>query len=110
MSTEATGCASAIQPGPEMTINFAGACHDRLAQAMEARPGPLHVDLGGVTDFDSAGVQLLLALRRSLSERGDALVITAASPAVRDGIAVFGLLGLLGLTPQPAAPAIAIPA
>ncbi len=95
MSTDTQAPPQALRPGPEMTINHAGSCHDRLAQAMEAAPGDLHLDLAEVTDFDSAGVQLLLALRRSLRERGDALVIDAASAAVRDALVVFGLLDLL---------------
>jgi anti-anti-sigma factor len=105
MSTDTSVAAQALQPGAEMTINHAGVCHDRLAQAMEAAPGDLSLDLGEVTDFDSAGVQLLLAVRRSLRERGDALVIAAASPAVRDALTVFGLLDLLSppASSQPAA-------
>jgi anti-anti-sigma factor len=95
MSTDTEALPQALQPGPEMTINHAGACHDALARAMEAAPGDLHLDLREVTDFDSAGVQLLLAVRRSLRERGDALVIDGASPPVRDALVVFGLLDLL---------------
>jgi anti-anti-sigma factor len=97
-----------VQPGAEMTINYAGVCHDQLAQAMEAAPGDLNVDLSRVTDFDSAGVQLLLALRRSLRERGDSLVLTQASAAVRDALTVFGLLDLL--PPQATARPVATPA
>lgn len=57
--------------------------------------GNLTLDLGEVTDFDSAGVQLLLAARRSLAERGQRLQVATASPVVRDGLQVFGLQSLL---------------
>jgi anti-anti-sigma factor len=53
------------------------------------------LDLSPVTDFDSAGVQLLLATRRSLAESGTRLRIQSPSAAVRDGLTVFGLQDLL---------------
>ena len=81
--------------GPELTIVQAAEAHASLAQALAGRTGDLQLDLGGVTDFDSAGVQLLLATRRSLAERGDALQLSAASAAVRDALGVFGLDSLL---------------
>jgi hypothetical protein len=40
-------------------------------------------------------VQLLLATRRSLAERGDALRVVAASATVLDALAHFGLQALL---------------
>jgi anti-anti-sigma factor len=92
----------ALVLGPEMTIAHAGSCQAALAEALQAAPAALALDLGGVTDFDSSGVQLLLATQRSLSERGDAMDIVAASPAVVDALAIFGLRDLLG-APQFAA-------
>lgn len=85
----------ALPLGPELTIAFAAACRDTLVDALATTPGDLALDLGEVTDFDSSGVQLLLATQRSLAARGDALCITAASAAVRDALTLFGLGGLL---------------
>ena len=70
------------------------AAGDTLADAVNAG-GDLTLDLSEVTDFDSAGVQLLLAARRSLVERGQRLHVAAASQVVRDGLQVFGLQSLL---------------
>lgn len=81
--------------GPELTIAFAAAAHQTLAEALEATPAGLSLDLGSVSDFDSAGVQLLLATQRTLSSRGQHLQITAASPAVRDALSTFGLQELM---------------
>jgi anti-anti-sigma factor len=81
--------------GPELTIAHAGAAHERLAQALRDGHGDFALDLSGVTDFDSAGVQLLLAARRTLAERGDTLCLHAASPAVADALATFGLQTML---------------
>jgi anti-sigma B factor antagonist len=91
----ATPATAALPLGPELTIAFAAACRDTLAEALATQPGDLALDLADVTDFDSSGVQLLLATQRSLAERGDALCITAASAAVRDALTLFGLAGLL---------------
>lgn len=87
--------------GPELTIAYAADGRHTLLQALKASPADLCLDLAGVTDFDSAGVQLLLATARSLHQRGHGLHITAASVAVHEGLAVFGLQSLLS-APAPA--------
>ena len=76
--------------GPDLTIPYASQVRDQLFDALSAG-GDLTLDLGGVTDFDSSGIQLLLSARRSLAERGDALVLRALSTPVRDALGVFGL-------------------
>ncbi len=81
--------------GPELTIAFAAATRDCLAAALQGGHGDLALDLAGVTDFDSSGVQLLLAARRSLATRGDMLQVLAASATVEDALATFGLHDLL---------------
>jgi anti-anti-sigma factor len=85
----------ALALGPELTIAFAAATRDTLAAALQTGHGDLALDLGGVTDFDSSGVQLLLATRRSLLERGDMLQVVATSATVNDALATFGLHDLL---------------
>ena len=87
--------ASALNLGPELTIAFAAACHQQLAEALGSGGRGLTLDLSSVTEFDSAGLQLLLATRRSLAARGQALHIHEPSAVVRDALAVFGLLDLL---------------
>jgi anti-anti-sigma factor len=81
--------------GPELIIATAATCHAELIEKLPAPAGDLQLDLSSVTDFDSAGVQLLLSTRRSLAERGDALHIVAASAAVRDALTLFGLQELM---------------
>jgi anti-sigma B factor antagonist len=94
-ATAPSPAATPLALGPDMTIAAASGWHEALANAFAAGAGDLSVDLGAVTDFDSSAVQLLLAARRSLAERGDALHVSAASTAVRDALAVFGLDALL---------------
>jgi anti-anti-sigma factor len=95
MNTAPTPSGRPLALGPDMTIAQAATWHEALAQALAGSAGDLSLDLAEVTDFDSSGVQLLLATRRSLAERGDALRIVAAGAAVRDALATFGLQDLL---------------
>jgi anti-anti-sigma factor len=85
---------AALALGPELTIAHAAHWHQRLAEASGAG-GDLVLDLAGVTDFDSAGVQLLLSARRSLAEAGAQLVLRSASRTVRDALQVLALDDLL---------------
>ncbi len=91
--------ATTLALGPELTIAHAADAGQALLQALPAH-GDLVLDLSAVTDFDSAGVQLLLATRRCLAERGDALHLPAPSAVVRDALAVFGLQALAGAAGQ----------
>ncbi len=88
------GEAVALRIEGEMTIYRAAELKDVLAGAVaqavsEARA--LALDLSDVTEFDSAGVQLLLLARREVQRHGQVLRLEACSPAVRE---VFELTGL----------------
>lgn len=58
----------------------------RLAQAQA-----LEVDLAGVTEIDTAGVQLLLLARRAAQASGKELRLVAHSPAVASLLALLRL-------------------
>ena len=81
--------------GAGMTIASAAGLREVLVDAVAAAPADLQLHLDGVHEFDSSGVQLLLAARRSLAERGHALHIVAASAPVREALGLFGLHALL---------------
>ncbi len=74
----------------EMTIYRAAELKPALLDAVRGHAAP-GLDLSTVTEFDSAGLQLLLVTRAEAARLGRQLQITAASPAVRD---VFALLGM----------------
>jgi len=65
----------------------------KAALAAVADGGALQVDLSEVTEVDCAGVQLLLAARRSAVESGRSLCLASRSAAVDE---VFSLLQLSG--------------
>jgi anti-anti-sigma factor len=73
----------------ELTIYHAADLRQALLPHAQAHAWTL--DLAGVTDIDSAGVQVLLAARRTLAARGGLVRLTACSPAAQ---AVFSLYGM----------------
>lgn len=75
----------------EVTIPFAAATREQLLEALRSCQGDLTLDLSGVTDFDSSGVQLLLSTHRSLQEAGHALLLQAPTACVRDALQTLGL-------------------
>ncbi len=74
----------------ELTIYGAAQAHRRLQDAL-ATGQPLTLDLGQVSELDSAGVQLLLALARECDALEQPLIITALSDSAR---AVLDMLGV----------------
>jgi anti-sigma B factor antagonist len=84
------GAAACLAVEGEMTIYRAAELKPALLEAVHAHEAPA-LDLSAVTEFDSAGLQLLLVARREAERLGKRLAVNAASPAVRD---VFALLGI----------------
>ena len=73
----------------EWTIHQIGEHHRTLLSAIQA--GASTLDASGITEVDSAGVQLLLAARQSLLRQGRELHLIATSPCVRDALSAYGL-------------------
>ncbi|MGI5240885.1 STAS domain-containing protein [Dactylosporangium sp. CA-139066] len=83
---------STLQIEGELTILTASEHHERLLQAFG--DGDVEVGLSGVTDLDTAGLQVLLLARREARRRGVVLRLAGLSPAVLD------VLALARLTPE----------
>ena len=77
----------------EMTIQRAAELKPVLLQTLAAAGDEIALDLSGVTDIDSAGVQLLFMLSDAAAARQRSLRLRQPSPAVQH---VFELLGLEG--------------
>lgn len=69
-----------------------------LKQALLADPAPLEIDLSGVTDIDTAGVQLLMLAKKTAQAARRELRLVAHSPAV---IEVFELLNVAAYFDDP---------
>jgi anti-anti-sigma factor len=77
--------------GPELTIAQAADSREQLLEALPDLVRDARLDMAGVTEFDSSGIQLLLALRSSLAAQGQTLHLMQPSAVVRDALATFGL-------------------
>jgi anti-anti-sigma factor len=84
MKTEAT---TALRIEGEFTIFLAA----KLMPVLLQEPAPTEIDLSGVTEMDSAGVQLLMLAKRSALEQDRELRLVGHSPAVLE---VFELLNV----------------
>jgi anti-anti-sigma factor len=84
--------------GPDLTVSSAAEQRTRLQALLAEEPAgaaALQLDLSGITDIDSAGVQLLLATKHTLAERGRSLQLRSPSSVVTDALATFGLGAVL---------------
>lgn len=79
----------------EFTIFTAQAVQAELLAALAAG-GDVDVDLSQVGEMDSAGLQLMLAAKRSATARGQALRFAGHSQAVVDTLDLCDLTGHFG--------------
>jgi len=79
----------------EMTIYNAMALKDQLLPALE-QCETVEMNLVGVSEIDSAGLQLLLLLKTEAAARNKTLSITSHSPAVLDILDLCDLEGFFG--------------
>ena len=81
----------------ELNISSVAEDRDHLVQLLSP-DGELELDLGGVTEIDTAGVQLLVALRKEAERMGCVCHLAGSDEAVREA---FGTLGLGHLLDEP---------
>ncbi len=77
----------------ELTIAYAAQTRETLLQALA--DGCNEFDAHQVESIDTSGVQLLLALQRSLQANQMALTLLAPSAVVLDALRLYGLGDLL---------------
>lgn len=81
-------------PG-SLTIKEVRAERLRLAAALECK-GPVSIDVSPLVAVDTAGIQLLLALKLDGERRGAALRFDGESAALSAALALLGLGAALG--------------
>jgi anti-anti-sigma factor len=79
----------------ELSIFTAAGVQERLLQAF-ANGAAVDVDLAEVSEIDSAGIQVMLAAKRSAAAQSLPLRFTGHSPAVVDILQLCQLSELLG--------------
>jgi len=80
----------------EFTIFTANENRSRLAEAITGVIGDIEVDLGDVTEIDSAGLQLMVMAKREATALGKKLRFTQHSAPVLDLLDLCDLGGFFG--------------
>jgi anti-sigma B factor antagonist len=91
----AAAAAHVLRLDGELSIYRAAELKPVILQAVESSP-LLEIDLSGVTEFDTAGVQLLLLAKRCAHERGHELRLVRHSAAVVDVLQLLDLAAHFG--------------
>jgi anti-anti-sigma factor len=76
--------------------------HSLAELAQEPAPATLEIDVSGVSEIDTAGMQLLMAARQHAREQGKDIRLAGQGASVTE---VIALLGLGDYFSEPAAPA-----
>jgi len=79
-----------LRLGGPLTIRTAEQAREALVQVVAER-APNAIDLAEIDDCDTAGVQILVAMEKSLTKAGKALRVIAMSGIVRETAAVIGV-------------------
>lgn len=79
----------------ELTVFSAADLKPRLLAHLNGNDAPA-VDLAGVTEFDTCGVQLMMLARREAVAAGKRLSFTGHSEAVLNGLTALQLSSELG--------------
>ena len=95
MTTKIESVAGGIRVTGDMTVYTASQIKQPLVDAVADGAADIQLDLSGVSDFDTAGVQLLLMVHREALVRGRNLKFAAPSNIVREVLSLFGALGLI---------------
>ncbi|WP_374563965.1 lipid asymmetry maintenance protein MlaB [Ideonella sp.] len=80
----------------EVTIYHAASQKALLIDALAGCGGTLELDLSDVTEIDTAGLQLLMLLKRTAVRQGQALRLIGCSPAVSEVLELVNVAGLFG--------------
>jgi anti-anti-sigma factor len=76
-------------------MHFAADLNTAILAALPGGREALKMDLSGVTEIDTAGLQILLMLRRHATREQRELTVLNASPGVRRVLELCRLTGLL---------------
>jgi phospholipid transport system transporter-binding protein len=88
-----------IKLGASLRIQDVAASHHLLERTLEGGT-PVRIDLGELTDVDTAGVQLLAAYGREAARRGIELRWSGETAALLKALRLLGMSGSLpGLDP-----------
>jgi len=79
----------------DLTIYAAMEARQEL-ESLLSQPLPIALDLGEVDELDTAGVQILLWLKRGVADRGGQVTLIHHSPAVIEAFDLLHVTGVFG--------------
>lgn len=79
----------------EITIYHASELKEQMSEWLE-HPREIEMDLSGVSEIDSAGLQLLIAAKQEAGRRGGSLHLLFHSQVVLEAIELCNLSGYFG--------------
>lgn len=95
MTPSVFGGPTRIRIDGDLSIYQASDARDAFVALLPLNASAWQLDLAGIGDFDSAGLQLLLVMQRTLCVGGSPVTVVDATPAVSEMIALLRLESLL---------------
>lgn len=102
MTDQATPVAEPLVYAGELTIYSAAANYQRLRACLEQHQ-PIEIDCSGVTELDSAGLQLLLFAQAEAEAHALEFKLTGVSETLENVLSLLFLKRVFGLNPSPEA-------
>lgn len=93
-SSVKNGTAEIILEG-ELTV-YTAAVFKSAVLSISEKYGEMIINLAGISEADSSGIQLLMGLKRTLSLDNRQLVLKSHSPAIIKMMDLYGLIGFFG--------------
>ncbi|MBV6752931.1 STAS domain-containing protein [Pseudomonas chlororaphis] len=84
----------------DLTLYEVSMARDQLLGLLPLPAGPWQLDLGGLSELDSAGAQLLLAIQRALSSIDQPTTVSRVSPPVHELLTLLNLESLYPAAPN----------
>jgi anti-anti-sigma factor len=100
---ESTGAHAAVAVSGDLDVRTATELEVSVAEQPLTGCTALEVDLGGVASIGSAGLSMLLGIRRECLQRGIELRVRGAQPSVWRAFEVTGLHTVFASVEEPAA-------
>jgi anti-anti-sigma factor len=86
----------ALKLAGDLTIYTAAEARSTLAECLEQKGEAPELDLAGIEEIDTAGIQVLLWLKREAADRDKTMPFANHSPAVIEAFDLLKITGVFG--------------